>query len=63
MNSRTARSLSVKQGHHLTLQQLQGRRLASDVMSLKYDRDGEYLALGAKNGSKILYSLTESKHS
>lgn len=34
--------------------------MASDVMSLKYDRDGEYLALGAKNGSKILYSLAES---
>ena len=31
-------------------------------MALKYDRDGEYLALGAKNGSKILYSLTESNH-
>jgi hypothetical protein len=27
---------------------------------MKYDRDGEFLALGCKNGSKILYSIVES---
>lgn len=32
-----------------------------DILTIKYDNDGEYLALGAKNGTKILYNLTLSK--
>lgn len=53
----------IKEHSNLHLHQLQGRKLGSDVMSLKFDRDGEFLAFGSKNGTRILYSTIESKSS
>jgi uncharacterized lipoprotein YajG len=38
------------------LQQVQGRQLTSDVMSLRFDREGDFLALGCKNGTRILFN-------
>jgi hypothetical protein len=34
--------------------------LNSDVLSLRYDRDGEFLAMGCKNGTRMLYNALES---
>jgi hypothetical protein len=35
------------------------RRLPADALALSYDREGEWLAIGCKNGTKMLYDLTE----
>ena len=32
----------------------------ADILTLKYDNDGEYIALGAKNGTKMLYNVVTS---
>lgn len=51
--------VSLETHHHLKL--INMRRLQSDGLSLKYDLDGEYLAIGCKNGTKLLYDLSEGK--
>jgi hypothetical protein len=33
--------------------------LNADAISIKYDRDGDLLAIGCKNGAKILYSRVD----
>jgi hypothetical protein len=37
------------------------RKLHSEGLSLKYDHDGVYLAIGCKNGTKLLYDLDKGK--
>ncbi len=53
---------SIETQPGITLTQLTSRKLNNDVLSLKFDREGEFLAVGCKNGSKLLYSMTESKN-
>jgi WD40 repeat protein len=39
---------------------VESRKLGSDVLSLKFDHDGDYLAMGCKNGTKLLYNILQS---
>jgi hypothetical protein len=47
--------------HELTIKLalLCSRRLPADALALSYDREGEWLAIGCKNGTKMLYDLKE----
>lgn len=33
----------------------------NDVLAVKFDREGEMLALGCKNGTRLIYSVLESR--
>lgn len=35
--------------------------MTNDVLSCKFDQEGEMLALGLKNGTRVLYSIKEEK--
>ena len=41
------------------LTQLASRKLNNDILSIRFDKEGDLLALGLKNGTRILYSLPE----
>jgi hypothetical protein len=52
-------SIHAEQG--FTLSKLTSRKLHNDIMSCKFDRDGELLALGLKNGTRVIYSVNERR--
>lgn len=36
--------------------------LPSPGFTVKYDPEGEFIAIGCNNGEKVLYSVSESKY-